>query len=604
MNLFKLVGSIFIDNEKANDSISKTDSKAGELAKKFADGVVKAAKWGAGVTTAAVGMATATGAAISKIADETREYRNEIGKLDTAFEASNFTAETARNTYKSLQSILGETDQAVEAANHLAKLCTTQEELAKWTDICTGVYATFGASLPIEGLTEAANETAKTGSITGGLADALNWAGVSEEAFQEKLEACTNEQERQALITETLGGLYTDVAEAYRKNNEEVIKANAAQERWNATLAKVGEKVEPIVTDFKEFGATLLEAALPALEAITEEGGLVTTAMEFLKDVLVILTEVIGGTVKFTNNLIDTWMNSKEWAEENAGAIKTLVSVFGLLTTAVLAYNSAKIVKKALDIAETAQIYLMIAAENAHTIATTVATGATTAFGAAIAFLTSPITLVIAAIGALIAVGVALYKNWDDVSAKCSKVWNSMKDSISRAMEVAKKNVKEAIDKIKGFFDFKWELPKIELPHFTIKGKFSLDPPSIPKIGVSWYKKAMDEPMILKKPTIFGYSNASDKYLGGGEAGDEVVSGKETLLDMIRTAITEHDNLLINALQTLQGIVSEIYDLLQGKEETTGDIVIPIYFGNEMIDEMIVDSRKRVVLRSGGMANV
>lgn len=156
MNLFKLVGSIFIDNEEANDSISKTDSKAEGLAGKFVKGATTAAKWGAGIATAAAGMAVAVGGAMVKVANDTREYRNEMGKLETAFEASDHSATTAKKNYQELQSILGETDQSVEAANHLAKLCTTEEELSKWTDICTGVYATFGASLPIEGLTEAA----------------------------------------------------------------------------------------------------------------------------------------------------------------------------------------------------------------------------------------------------------------------------------------------------------------------------------------------------------------------------------------------------------------------------------------------------------------
>jgi len=129
-----------------------------------------------------------------------------------------------------LQGILGETDQAVEAANHLAKLANNEEELSNWTNIATGVYATFGASLPIENLTEAANETAKVGTLTGGLADALNWAGVNEEAFQAQLDACSNEQERQTLIMETLNGLYSDAADKYRETNAEVIRANQANE--------------------------------------------------------------------------------------------------------------------------------------------------------------------------------------------------------------------------------------------------------------------------------------------------------------------------------------------------------------------------------------
>lgn len=109
-----------------------------------------------------------------------------MGKLETAFTTSGHSATTAKDTYNTLNSVLGDSDVAVEAANHLAKLTDNQKDLNTWTDICTGVFATFGDSLPIEGLTEAANETAKTGQLTGVLADALNWAGVNEDEFQAK----------------------------------------------------------------------------------------------------------------------------------------------------------------------------------------------------------------------------------------------------------------------------------------------------------------------------------------------------------------------------------------------------------------------------------
>ncbi|MBQ8763144.1 MAG: hypothetical protein IJZ07_03485 [Clostridia bacterium] len=101
----------------------------------------------------------------------------------------------------------------------MAQLTTNEQELSQWTNICQGVYATFGASLPIEGLTEAANETAKVGQVTGGLADALNWAGISEDAFNEKLAACNTEAEREELIRETLNGIYSEAAANYEKNN-------------------------------------------------------------------------------------------------------------------------------------------------------------------------------------------------------------------------------------------------------------------------------------------------------------------------------------------------------------------------------------------------
>lgn len=264
LEIFRLVGSVFVDTDKAESSLKKTDKDAEGLGTKLASVAKSAGKFAVGV----VGAATAAGAAIVAVTENTREYRTEQGKLQTAFEASGFAAGDARSTYEALNGILGDTGQAVEASNHLAMLCTNTEDLSAWTNICTGVYATFGASLPIEGLTEAANETAKTGALTGGLADALNWAGVSEDEFQSKLDACNSEQERAALITTTMNGLYTEASDKYKVLNADVIAANQAQDRMNNAMASVGAAMEPFVTKGKELLAEVLERLTPSLEWI------------------------------------------------------------------------------------------------------------------------------------------------------------------------------------------------------------------------------------------------------------------------------------------------------------------------------------------------
>lgn len=270
---------------KAGKELGETGDeakKAGDDVDDFADAADKAegASDGLGTTLANVAktgfaaLAAACAAALTGLvaaAESTRDYRMEIGKLNTAFTDSGHSAEAARTAYTELVGILGETDQSVEAANHLAKLTDNEKELATWTgDILPGVFATFGDSLPIEGLTEAANETAKVAKVTGPLADALNWAGVSEDAFNESLAACTTEQERQALITETLAGLYGEAAAAYKETNAEVIRANQANDAWMNSLAGVGAAVEPIITDIKLMGASLLSEAVPGVQALAE----------------------------------------------------------------------------------------------------------------------------------------------------------------------------------------------------------------------------------------------------------------------------------------------------------------------------------------------
>ena len=287
LEIFKLVGSVFVDTDSAEKSLKKTDKTAEGFGSKLLAAGATAGKFAMAVGTAAV----AAGTAIVGLTESTREYRTEQGKLQAAFETQNFSAEAARSTYEALNGILGDSGQAVEAANHLAQLATTEEELATWTDICTGVYATFGDSLPIENLTEAANETAKTGALTGGLADALNWAGVNEEAFQASLDKCTTEQERQALITETLNGLYDEAADSYRNINGEVIAANEANDKLAAAMAMIGGALEPIVTKGKLLIAEVLERATPIITTVAE------FVIPLLTGAITTLSDWIGGLI-------------------------------------------------------------------------------------------------------------------------------------------------------------------------------------------------------------------------------------------------------------------------------------------------------------------
>lgn len=245
---------------------------------------------GAGVAAMGAAIGAAAGAFLG-LAESTREARVNMGKLETGFTTAGHSAEDAKKTYTELYGILGDDGQATEAAAHLAKLTKNEKELATWTDIATGVYATFGDSLPIENLTEAANETAKTGAITGGLADALNWAGVSEDEFQASLDKCSTEQERQALITKTLNGLYSDAAEKYREVNGDIIDAQKETASLNSAMAELGAIAEPIVTKLKQLAAELLQQITPFVELIGN--GLVGA-----------LTGAEGAAQQFTDGLL------------------------------------------------------------------------------------------------------------------------------------------------------------------------------------------------------------------------------------------------------------------------------------------------------------
>ena len=145
LEIFRLIGSVFVDTDAAEKSLKKTDKTAEGFGSKLLSVGKTAGKFALGVA----GAAAAAGGAVVALTETTREYRTEQGKLQAAFQTQNFTAEEARKTYTALNGVLGDSGQAVEAANHLAQLCDNEKDLAKWTDIATGVYATFGDSLPI-----------------------------------------------------------------------------------------------------------------------------------------------------------------------------------------------------------------------------------------------------------------------------------------------------------------------------------------------------------------------------------------------------------------------------------------------------------------------
>ena len=123
-----------------------------------------------------------------------------------------------------------------------------------------------------------------------------------------------------------------------------------------------------------------------------------------------------------------------------------------------------------------------------------------------------------------------------------ANILESIKAKFSNVFENVKNIVKNAIERIKSFFHFSWSLPHLKLPHFNISGKFSLDPPSVPHFSIDWYKKAMDDGMIMNQPTIFGYNAKSGQFLAGGEAGSETVVGTQSLMRMIQEAVDNSGN--------------------------------------------------------------
>lgn len=143
--------------------------------------------------------------------------------------------------------------------------------------------------------------------------------------------------------------------------------------------------------------------------------------------------------------------------------------------------------------------------------------------------------------------------------------FNAVGEKIVGTFTKCRDTVHDIVEKVKGFFDFEWKLPDIKLPHFSIEGEFSLNPPSIPKLGVEWYAKAMNDPMIMTRPTAFGIS-PSGQIMAGGESGSEVVSGTGTLMKMISAAVEENNRQFFGIMEKMYLLLAEYMPELANRQ--------------------------------------
>lgn len=511
MEIFRILGTIAIDNSAANQALDDTAQRARDTGDETA-GAFQRIGAAAGAIAKGIGIAgAAIGGAMIAAVEGTREYRTQMGQLDTAFQVAGHSSETARATFSELNAVLGDGGQATEAAQQLALLTDSEKELDNWTGILTGVYATFGESLPVEGLAEAANHTAKMGEVQGSLADALEWSGISVDGFNAQLAECSTEQERQKLIMDTLNGTYGKASEQYQETNKDILAANRAQERLTNAFAELGQIGEPILTAIKNKVSEMVLVAVPHIENFVNK----------MRD--------LRTWVQNNQTTIDGWIAAIIGGSVAVGAFLLILNWGAIMTAAA---NAVKTVRTA------------ILAMNA-------------------AMLANPIALIVALIAGLVAAFAYLWKNnegfrkfvldmWakirsatgtavDWIKSKFSvlqsalstvqnvfgRIYTAMSDKIT----AAQKAVGKAVDKIKGFFNFKWSLPKIKMPTFSATGKFSIDPPSVPKISVRWNA----EGAILRKATIFGM--AGGQLQGGGEDDPEAVAPIGLLQNYIRSAV-------------------------------------------------------------------
>lgn len=392
----------------------------------------------AGITAGFIGMAEAT-----------EEYRRAMGKLNTAYQAAGYSAETAQQAYSQFYAILGDTDTATEASQLLSQLARSQEDVSKWTKIAAGVNGTFGDSLPIEGLIEASNETARTGKVTGVLADALNWAGkVSEDQMNAKLAATNDTAKRTQIIMETLTDTYYGAADAFYSNNKALVQARQNEVAMQKVTGALGEasviakgklwELLGVASDGSVSTGSVLEWVMQKVEAfkakietidVSKYAPMITEAVQKVQTGIEIAWKIISPILEQVVKHADVLIPAVLGVVTAISGVSIVADVAGKVMTFVGTIKSVITTVKA-----------------AGGIMSWVASG--------------PIGLIIAGIAAAVVVVVLLIKNFDKVKAVAQTVFGGIKTFITTLVDAFKSLGRQIKDAFWGAFN--WVKKKIQ----------------------------------------------------------------------------------------------------------------------------------------------
>lgn len=278
--------------EKAAEDAGEALDDAGKNASNFGD-YLKA--------NAVTEGAKALVSAVKDIAEETKEYSKIMGTLETSSEKAGYTAEETTKTFRTLYQVLGDDQTAATTTANLQAIGLSQEDLLKITEQTIGAWAQYGDSIPIDSLAESINETIQAGQVTGTFADVLNWAGTSEDAFNEKLAAAGSTAERANLVMQEMAnqGLQQSY-DKWMENNAALAENNDAQAELNEQLAVLGEKILPVMTELVSVVADLLawfnsldpqlQTLIVTMVLLAAAIGPVTSAIQGMRDAIMLIS--------------------------------------------------------------------------------------------------------------------------------------------------------------------------------------------------------------------------------------------------------------------------------------------------------------------------
>ena len=394
------------DVETGMVDMAKAAGKAKRESSSFGDSL-KASILGNGIVEGVKGIYSA----ISGLMEETKEYRKIMSSLEVSSKKAGYSTKETTESYKTLYGVLGDDQTAATTTANLQALGLSQDKLTQLINGTVGAWANYGDSIPIDGLAEAINETAKVGTVTGTFADVLNWAGTSEDAFNERLAACGSESERTNLIMQELAdqGLM-QAGKAWQEQNKDLVAANQAAADFDQGMAQMAERLSPVTVSVQEGINQILQKVLELTEGadFEELGEVIDGAFDFLVE------DIIPLVVEFVGFLIDN-------KDSVAGALETIGVGFAAWKLTSLASG-------------------LIGVLNGTTTLSTVLpglTGGVTALNKAIS--ANPIGFVITLILMLVTAVVHLWNTNEDFRNNATALMEELKEKVSNMVESVKR---------------------------------------------------------------------------------------------------------------------------------------------------------------------
>ena len=593
MDLFKLLGTVAIETDPAkkelDDVTDKAEKSEGKMSKSFSKLGSAAVKVGKVVATGMVAAGTAIAGLVASSVKAYAEYEQLVGGVETLFKDSSAKVmEYANNAYKTagmsanaymetvtsfsaslLQSLGGDTELAADVAN---KAITDMSDNANKMGTDMGMIQNAYNGFAKQNYTMLDNLK-------------LGYGGTQEEmkrllADASKLAGVEFDISSYADVIEAIHVIQTDmgITGTTAKEAAETISGSFATMKgaWTNLITAIasGENVTEYIGYFVDSASTLIGNVLPVAEQALV--GVVQLVKELAPKIISVLPgliaslvpAVIDATIGLFNALIDALPG---FVNMLVGAVPALVEgiksicyslIDALPTIMPILIEGAILIT--LGIVEALPEICAALIEAIPSIMMSIASG----FLKAAPEMYESFTRIWnnikeKAVGMSDRIRESVRANFEKLKTNCAdeltflknkatEIFENIKSAISTKIEKARDIVKNAIDKIKGFFNFKFKWPDLPMPHFRVSPSGwkvgDLLKGSIPKLGIDWYAKAMENPMIMNKPTIFGYDASTGQLMGGGDAGSEVVTGTGTLMEMIASVVASKNTDLINVL--------------------------------------------------------